>query len=245
MARSFLIHSDPEALAEGAANHVVRAAGGAIEDHGCFRWVLAGGKTPRHLYTLLASAAFRSRIAWEHVHVFWGDERHVPPDHPDSNYRMARETLLAPLAIPDHHVYRIPAELPDAQAAADQYEATIREAFGLSPPAIPCFDLVLLGMGQDGHTASLFPGSPALQETRRLVLAPWVEHLRAYRITLTPPAFNHAKHILFLVAGADKALTLQAVFNGPYRPDRFPCQLIRPLNGQVTWLVDQAAASCL
>jgi 6-phosphogluconolactonase len=215
-----------------------------------FALVLAGGSTPRSLYRLLVdpAAPYRAATDWRRIHFFWGDERHVPPDHPESNYRMAREALLDPLAVPRESVHRIPAELPEAAAAAAEYESELRAFFALSADGahLPRFDYVLLGLGEEGHTASLFPGSPALGETRRLVVAPWVEAKRSFRITLTPPALSNAKRITFLVAGESKAAALHEVLEGERRPERYPAQAIEPRGGgTLVWLVDRAAASRL
>jgi 6-phosphogluconolactonase len=157
---------------------------------------------------------------------------------------MAEETLLSRIAIPAQHIHRIPAELPPDEAAS-KYEQTLRDTFAVSADALPRFDLIFLGMGPDGHTASLFPGTPGIHETKRLVIAQYVEKLQTWRITLTPPVLNNAAHVVFLVCGADKAKTLKAVLQGPFEPERFPSQLIRPTQGTLLWLVDQAAANAL
>jgi 6-phosphogluconolactonase len=202
---------------------------------------LSGGSTPRATYALLATVEFASLVDWPRVHVFWGDERCVPLDDPDSNYRMARETLLDHVPLPTRNVHRIRGEM-DPEAAAQAYAAELRAFFGTQWPS---FDLVLLGMGNDGHTASLFPGSATLHEDTRAVVAVTAhyEDRPAHRVTLTPPAINSARQVVFLVAGAAKAETLQAVLEGP--ADRFPAQFIRPTSGQLAWLVDSAAASRL
>lgn len=240
------VYPDPQSLAEAAAGHIVRIAAEAIAARGRFTIGLPGGSTPRALFTLLASPAWAGRIDWALVHVFWGDERCVPPDHPDSNYRLARETLLEHVPIPAGHVYRIPAELPPP-TAAHAYEQTLRAFFGEGDPALPQprFDLLLQGLGDDGHTASLFPGTAALHETTRWVVENYVPRLDAWRITLTAPAINAAAHVIFLVSGASKANALQAVLRGPHRPHEYPAQLIQPRAGQVWWLADQAAAEQL
>lgn len=234
--------SDRAALAHNAAQRFVAAAREAIAARGRFSAVLSGGSTPRDLYALLAQPEFARQVDWERVHLFWGDERAVPPDHPDSNYRMAREQLGEP-PIPANQVHRMPAEQAPEQAAF-AYEQTLRE-FRIEGEALSVFDLVLLGLGEDGHTASLFPHSPALAETTRWVVAHYVEKLGAVRITLTAPVLNAAKHILFLVAGAEKAQTVRAVLRGQHRPDDLPAQMIQPAVGRVVWLLDRAAASAL
>jgi 6-phosphogluconolactonase len=236
---------DFEELIRIAAQKIVRVAQEAIDDRGQMAFALAGGSTPKKLYTLLASKAFRSQIPWDTIHFFWGDERHVPPDHQDSNYLMARETLLAHVPVPEDHVHPIPSELQNAEEAADHYERELREYFQLPQGGKPRFDLILLGMGPDGHTASLFPGTSAVHETTRLVTAPWVEKFANFRITLTPAVLNEAAHVMFLVSGHDKAETLRSVLEGPYQPDLFPSQVINPAQGQLLWLVDKEAAGCL
>jgi 6-phosphogluconolactonase len=239
---------NPEDLAREAATRFAWLASEAIADRGSFSVALAGGSTPRRLYTLLAeggSGSSSARSPWEKIHFFWGDERHVPPDHPDSNYRMAREALLSKISVPSENIHRIPAEEPDAAEAARRYEESLLRHFGLQTGEIPRFDLVLLGMGPDGHTASLFPGTDALHESARLVASPWIEKLRAHRITLTPPVLNKASGVIFLVSGADKAETLHEILQGSHRPDRFPSQAIRPESGHLVWMVDRAAAGRL
>jgi len=219
--------------------------------------LLSGGSTPRALLSLLAdrAAPYRARIPWDSVRLFWGDERHVPPDHPDSNFRMAREALLDHVPVPAAHVHRIAAEEPDAAAAARAYERDLVESFGLnpdrdgaaSPDALdwPRFSLVLLGLGEEGHTASLFPGSPVLGERRHLTAAPWVAAHDTWRITVTPPVLNHGARVLFLVSGAAKAAALAAVVDGPPRPELYPAQVVAPAAGRLLWLVDRAAATRL
>lgn len=238
------ILEDPDHLYRGAAAEFVRRAAESVEARGIFTVALSGGSTPGGLYALLAGEgpdAVRTRIPWQRIRFFWGDERHVPPDHPESNYRLAHDTLLSRVPVPASHIHRIPAEGSDPHEAAEAYAKTLREHVRPGEEGLPRLDLVLLGMGPDGHTASLFPGSGAVHERERLVAAPWIEKLRAYRITLTPPVLNNAACVLFLVAGADKAETLQAVLSEGDQPDRFPAQIIRPTNGELLWLVDRAA----
>jgi 6-phosphogluconolactonase len=220
-------------------------------------FALSGGSTPRALYRLLSdpAAPFRDRIAWETIHFFWGDERHVPPDHPDSNFRMAREAMLERVPVPAAHVHRIPSEEPDAARAAALYERELIDVFDLvadrdgaaSAAELdwPRFDLVLLGLGEEGHTASLFPGSPLLAESRHLVAAVWVASHQAWRITLTPPVLDHAATVIFLVSGAAKAAALAAVVEGKRRPALYPAQMVAPVDGRLLWLVDEDAAAQL
>lgn len=233
---------DVSALMHGVADGIVSAAHQAVTDHGRFSWALSGGSTPRDLYRLLASDGWRDRMPWNAIHFFWGDERHVPPDHPDSNFRMAREAMLDAVPVPPENIHRVPAEEPDAARAAAQYEATLRSFFGLSEGEWPRFDLILLGLGKDGHTASLFPGGEAVNERERLVVAPWVEAQKTFRITFTPPVLNHARRAMFLAAGADKAEALHAVLEGAREPERYPAQVVE---GNVSWWVDRAAARLL
>ncbi len=231
-------------LMEAAAEEILKAALQAVSERGRFTWALSGGSTPRGLYRLLASDPFRGRMPWEAIHFFWGDERHVPPDHPESNYRMAREAMLDAAPVPADNVHRIHAEEPDAEHAAAEYEEELRSFFHLAPR----FDLILLGLGKDGHTASLFPGSPAVHERERLVaavIAPGIEAQKTFRITLTPPVLNHAEIVVFLVSGADKAEALHAVVtegDGARDPERYPAQIVE---GNRLWMVDRPAARLL
>lgn len=205
---------------------------------------LAGGTTSNALYERLATA-FRDAVPWHAIHFFWGDERYVPPTHPDSNCRAAYDAMLSQVPVSETHIHRIHAELSHAGDAAADYERTLRHEFALNEAALPAFDLVLLGVGTDGHTVSLFPGSDALRRTDRLVLALWVEKLQAYRITLSLPVLNQALLVVFMVSGAAKADVLRAVLDGPERPDALPAQAVRPSNGRVLWLVDRPAAARL
>jgi 6-phosphogluconolactonase len=235
---------NPPALFEAAADEFARQASAAIGAEGRFTVALSGGSTPKGLFSLLASND-RERLPWEKMFFFWGDERHVPPDHPESNYRMAHEALLSKVPVPAGNVYRVAGEDLDADRAARQYEQTLREFFQPAAGAYPRFDLILLGMGPDGHTASLFPGTTALQEESRWVVANRVEKLKTDRITFTRPVINSAKVVMFLVGGADKAVTLKEVLEGTQSPELFPSKLIHPTSGQLIWLVDRAAAGAL
>ena len=245
--REVRVVKDAAELSRAAAEEFARCAEEPEGARGAFSVALAGGLTPRALYTLLASedAPFRARIPWGRMQVFFGDERPVPPDHPDSNYRMAREALLSRVPIPPSNVHRIRGEDPDAGAAAREYEATLRSFFASAGEPGPCLDLVLLGMGPDGHTASIFPGSEVVREETLWVAAPWVEPLRSRRITLTPKAINAAARVVFMVSGAAKAETLRAALRGPHRPDVLPAQVVRPERGTLLWIVDRAAAARL
>jgi 6-phosphogluconolactonase len=234
--------ADASALYRAAAAEFSRCAREAIAASGRFCVALSGGNTPRGVYSLLAAEQGKA-LPWNRVFVFFGDERHVPPDHPDSNYRMANETLLSKVPIPPENVFRVQAELP-AGDAAGQYERNLREFFNLRENAWPNFDLVLLGLGDDGHTASLFPGTGALEETSRLVVANWIEKFQSYRITFTYPVLNHAIETLFLVSGEGKAQILKSVL-APSGPGAYPAQAVQPQTGIVMWLVDREAARLL
>jgi len=233
-----------ETLPHRAAETFVRCAESAVQQQGRCNVALSGGSTPRNLYALLASASdiYRARVPWEKMHFFWGDERHVPPDHPDSNYRMASEAMLSRVPVPAEHIHRIYGENPDVHAAATAYEAVLRDHYRLVSGQVPRFDLVLLGMGPDGHTASLFPGTTALQERQRLVVANWIETFNTFRLTFTVPVLNNAAAVIFLVSGADKAAMLRTVLQGDQQPEYYPSQLVSPTHGTLLWLVDQAAA---
>jgi 6-phosphogluconolactonase len=244
-ARTIEVFEDIELLTRRAAELFTDSSNEAVAKRGRFAVALSGGRTPQGLYALLAEGAdYRNRIPWRAVHFFFGDERCVPPDHPDSNFRMAKEAMLSKLDIPAENIHRIRAELPAARAAED-YEEELGRFFALAEGQAPKLDLVLLGMGADGHTASLFPGTDAVRESRRLALAVWVPKLSAFRITLTAPALNAAELVVFLVAGAEKAVALEAVLEGQADPDRYPAQAIQPTNGSLIWLVDRPAASHL
>ena len=232
---------DLEELERAAAGEFARLARQAGPKRP-FAVALSGGRTPQGMYARLAQDPYRNLVPWQALHLFWGDERHVPPDHPDSNYRMAQESLLSKTAVPAGNVHRIPAENPDAAAAAGEYEATLRSFFRLHEGQIPRFDLVLLGLGADGHVASLFPGSEALRDGARLVAAPWVERLHARRITLTPPVIRNASSIMVLVSGEEKAGALQRALSGAGRVDDFPALLLTESRGRVVFIADRAAA---
>lgn len=238
-----IVVEDADALAREAALEFSRRARTCAAESGRFTVALSGGSTPCRLYALLSdpAAPFRDEVSWSRVHFFWGDERHVPPDDPASNYRTAREQLLERVPVPSENVHRIEAERPDAADAADAYERLLVRFFALHPGQAPRFDLVLLGMGPDGHTASLFPDTSALEVTDRLAVAVWVPKLQSHRITLTLPVFNNAAAVAFLVSGEDKASTLRAALD-PDGPDDLPCRRIRPAQGELIWLVDRAAA---
>lgn len=232
----------PQELFGAAAEEVVRTVNEAVSERGRFTIALSGGSTPKSLYNLLASNA-RSTLPWEQMFFFWGDERHVPPTHPDSNYQMANEAMLSKVPVPPGNIYRMATENPDAAAAADAYEKVLRKFFQLGPDGVPRFDLILLGLGPDGHTASLFPGTAALQEKSRLVVANWVDKLKAYRLSLTLPVLNDARCVTFLVSGTDKAAVLKSVLEENVPGEQYPAKLVRPEDGKLIWLIDRGAAS--
>ncbi|MGC2468053.1 MAG: 6-phosphogluconolactonase [Candidatus Acidiferrum sp.] len=237
---------DGAAIARRGAQKFVEFAAAAVKEKGSFWVALSGGSTPKALHGLLVNdPALRSQVPWDKMHLFFGDERHVKPDDPLSNYRMAVETLISKSPLKPEQVSRIKAEYPKAEDAAKEYEQEIRTRFKLIDDQFPRFDLVLLGMGNEGHTASLFPGTKALRENRRIAVHNWVGKLLMDRITLTAPAINNAAHILFMVTGADKARALTAVLERAYEPEQLPAQLIQPVNGSLLWLVDTAAGSML
>ncbi len=242
--RRIIVADDLQDLAHRAADLFATLAGRAIGANGRFSVALSGGETPRTLFGLLASPDYAGRIDWANVHLYWGDERHVPPDDAASNYGMTRQVLLDRVPLPPANVHRIQGELP-AEEAAQRYEQELRSSFGLGPGELPRLDLVLLGMGDDGHTASLFPGVALPSEPDHLVAAPWVPKFNAFRITLMPRVLNNAAIVAFLVAGAGKAGRLHEVIEGPPQPDNLPAQRIAPSHGSLLWLVDRAAAAGL
>ena len=248
--RSIEVLASAPDLFHAAAEEFVRAARTAIGAQGRFAVALSGGSTPKALYSLLATNY--ADFVWNRVFLFFGDERHVPPTDADSNYRMVNESLLTKIQIPAENVFRVQAENPDAAAAASEYEAQLRRFFELRsgdrpgdrPGEFPRFDLILLGLGPDGHTASLFPDSPALEEQSRLVVANWVAKFNAHRITFTFPVLNRAAEIIFLASGADKADMVRQVLEGKNTPP-LPSQRVQPSDGKLLWMLDEAAAAKL
>lgn len=234
----------PQELFAAAAEEIVRIANQAVSERGRFTIALSGGSTPKSLYNLLATNA-RTTLPWEKMFFFWGDERHVPPTDPESNYHMAYDAMLSKVPVPPGNVFRFASENADAAAAAEAYEKTLRKFFQLAPDGIPRFDLILLGMGPDGHTASLFPGTAALQERTRLAVANWVEKMKTNRLTLTLPLLNAAHCVAFLVSGTDKAGVLRSVIEENVPGEQYPAKLVQPKNGRLIWFLDRAAASAL
>jgi 6-phosphogluconolactonase len=224
------IYSDANELALAAAEYFVAQCPETV--------ALSGGSTPKLMFQVLAEQ-FRDEVSWDRVQFFWSDERHVPPDDPESNYRMANEALLSHVPVSADNVHRIRGENPDAAAAASEYEQTIIQ---VTNQTLPRLDLILLGLGTDGHTASIFPGSEVLHETKRLVAAPYVEKFKSYRITMTLPLLNNGASVVFLVSGAEKAEIVRAVLQGERK---YPAQAVNPTQGELIWMLDKDAASKL
>ena len=245
MRREIRTFADAAALYASGAALFQETSAEALRERDAFSVALAGGSTPKGLYALLADdPQLRNAIRWEQLDFFWGDERHVPPDHPDSNYRMAHDAMLSKVPVRPERVHRVRTEQPDAALAASLYEAEVRASVAPST-GIPRFDLVLLGIGTDGHTASLFPGTQALSELTRLVVANWVEKLRGYRITMTLPLLNAARLVVVVAAGEEKAIPVRDAVKPSDASHSLPVQLVRPEDGRLIWLLDRSAASLL
>ncbi len=240
--RDFIICRDVDELGRKAAAQWISLADAAVKARGHFNVALSGGSTPKALYSLLATDEFNAQLTWRQIHLFFGDERCVAPDHAESNYRMVKESLLSQTFIPPDNVHRMAGEKTPAVAAAE-YEAQLRKHFHVVDAALPRFDLILLGLGEDGHTASLFPGSSALNETRHLVATTYVEKLNAHRLTLTFPVINNAAQITFLITGESKAAVVKEILT--IVTCDYPAARIRPENGQLTWFVTRDAAGDL
>jgi 6-phosphogluconolactonase len=232
------IYNDLKTLSLAAAEMFVDLGSQAIASRGRFSVALSGGNTPRRLYEILATSPKREQIRWESIHVFWGDERCVPADDPRSNFRMARKTLLDHVPVPANQIHPIQGELSPVLAAA-QYETELRSFFGDQPPIL---DLILLGLGENGHTASLFPHSPVLDEKERWMGEVFLAEQSMYRVTMTASFINRSKEVIFLVSGTEKAIALQSVLEGAYQPHELPAQLIHPNDAHPIWLVDKAAS---
>jgi 6-phosphogluconolactonase len=240
------ILADGAAIAKRAAQLLVEIATKAVSQKGSFDLVLSGGSTPKTLYSLLVSdLALHSQLPWDKMHIFFGDERHVGPDDSQSNFHMASEVMISKSPLKPEQVFRMKGEYEESEQAAEEYEQAIRKHFKLSDGQFPRFDLVLLGMGPEGHVASLFPGTKALRENRRIAVHNWVGKVLMDRITLTAPAINSAANVICMVTGAEKAQALAAVLEHVYEPEQLPAQLIQPTNGSLLWLVDTAAGSLL
>ncbi|HXR38678.1 MAG TPA: 6-phosphogluconolactonase [Terracidiphilus sp.] len=242
----YYVEPDPAALARRAAQYFVEMAGEAVAGRGRARIAISGGLTPKATFQLLAdpNEPWRSRMPWADLEIYWVDERSAPPDHADSNYRMTREAMLDYVPLKADQIHRIEGEL-EPEAAASRYESELRNGFRLEGAESPRFDLVALGMGDDGHTASLFPHTEAIHEVGRLAVANHVPQKDTWRITLTWPVINRASSVFFLIGGTDKAAVLQEVLTGPWDPERLPSQLIWPSSGILTLILDKAAAALL
>jgi len=243
---TYVVEPDPAALAWRAAQHLVELSEEAVSARGRVRIAVSGGSTPKATFALLADPAhpFLTRMPWEHIELFFVDERTVPPDNPDSNYRMTREALLNKVNLRPDQIHRIQGEL-EPEVAAAEYEYDLRRTFRLEGAEAPRFDIVTLGMGDDGHTASLFPHTDAIHEIGRLVVANQVPQKDTWRVTLTWPVINHAREVFFLIAGQEKAEPLKEVFLGPKDVERLPSQLIWPASGILTLILDRQAAALL
>ena len=240
---SIAIYSDTETLSQEAAQYIVRVAQESIAARRRFTIALSGGSTPKKLYGLLAEEPYRSQIDWTHVDIFWSDERCVPPDDAESNFLMAQQVLLSKISIPSNQIHRMPADQTDRDAASYAYTLEMQQTIGSE--SVPSFDLIQLGMGPEGHTASLFPHQPSLHEQQRLVMPVVVSKPPPPRLTFTPRLLNAASHVLFLVTGAEKQDAVKAVLEGEYQPDEYPAQIVQPTKGEVTWMLDTAAAGKL
>jgi 6-phosphogluconolactonase len=236
---------DAEALADEAARRFGELARDAVRERGAFHVALSGGSTPQRFHARLATDPAYATLPWAGTHVYFGDERCVPPDHEDSNFRMAHEALLGKVPVPAAQIYRMEGEDPEPGQAARRYEARLREAIPHEPGEVPRFDLIWLGVGTDGHTASLFPGTEALDESRRLVIAPWANAVEAYRLTLTLPVLNAARAVIFVVADGEKAGTVRRVLAPREGEPVLPAARVRPYPGTLAWLLDAAAAGAL
>ena len=230
-------------LFEEAAQLISSTAADAIQQRGMFSLALSGGSTPKGLFQLLATPAWRERIDWSNTHVFWGDDRYVPHTDQRSNFRMTKDALLDHVRVPEYNVHPMPTDVPPDEAAL-HYEQTLRRVLGKASD-FPQLDLNLLGLGENGHTASLFPHRPTLHENQRLVVSDLVPEVGMHRITMTAPMINAGRTIVFLVAGGSKADVVRDVIRGPQQPDQLPAQLIQPVNCELIWLMDAAAASKL
>ncbi len=242
----YQVATDAEALSLRTAELFTDCIAQSIAARKLARIAISGGSTPRRTFEMLADAnlPFRTRVDWSRLFLFWVDERCVPPDHADSNFHMTREALLSKVPLPEAQIFRMEGELDPHEAAA-RYESTLRNQFRLEGAEVPCFDLIALGMGDDGHTASLFPGTEALQEWMALVTANFVPQKETWRVTLTAPVLNHARNVVFQIAGKNKAAVLRDVLLGPYDPERTPSQLICPDAGSLLFLLDRDAATQL
>lgn len=232
--------ANADAVIQEAARRWIAIANQSVAERGRFTIALSGGNTPAPLYRLMTSDEYRGQVAWDKTHVFWSDERRVPASHPDSNFRMARETLLDYVPIPSDQIYRMPTE-GLTRIDADHYERVLRKVFDLKAREWPRFDLMLLGMGKDGHVASIFPGTRAVSDLSAMVLVYEVPQLRSERMTLTLPVLNNARNVILLVTGGEKAEMLAEVLGPKQQPSTRPAEAVKPVDGSLVWLVDQEA----
>jgi 6-phosphogluconolactonase len=239
------IFPDLNQLNQFAAKKFNTIGNRAIEENGRFAVALAGGSTPKLLYQLLTTPRFKNKTDWTKVFFFLGDERNVSPENQESNFRTANENLFKPLQIPTENIFRWQIELKDTEKIAENYAQTIKDFFDLTENEFPRFDLILLGMGDDGHTASLFPFTAALGETEKIATANYVEKFDTTRLTFTFPTINNSSNVIFLVGGVSKAETFQMVLEGEFQPEKFPSQVVKPRSGNLFWLVDEQAAQLL
>ena len=240
-----IIVSDLNEMGIQGAHYVAGIIERTVKERNKCMIALSGGNTPKTLYARLASKALASRIPWESTYWFFSDERHVPPDHDDSNYKMASDSLLSKVPIPVDHIHRIMTEQPDPPAIAAHYELTLMKVFHLAPGELPVFDLMFLGIGSDGHTASLFPHSEALHVSTRMATANRIPETENWRVTMTFPVINNARNIIFLVAGEEKAEALRHILEGPSHPEAYPAQMVRQKRGFQLWLIERSAATLL
>jgi 6-phosphogluconolactonase len=234
--REIIICRDVDELNHKAAEQFIELANKAIQRSGQFAVALSGGSTPRTIYSLLASADYRERVDWFRVHLFWGDERCVPPDHPESNFRMVEESLLSRVQIPSGNIHRMKGEKEPEQAATE-YEEYLRQFFHLPNNGVPRFDLIFLGLGEDGHTASLFPDTAALNEKEHLVATVYIEKSKAHRLTLILPVINAGAQVTFLVSGQSKTAIVSDILGSNSDSFTYPAAKVSPIDGRLTWLV--------
>ncbi len=239
------IFADADQLNRFASEKFVEIANHSIDSFGKFTVALSGGSTPKALYQSLSSDKYKNKIDWSKVFFFFGDERNVAPDEEESNYRMARVNLLAPLRIPETNIFRWKTEIKDAKKITEDYENAAKKFFSIKDNEFPKFDLIFLGMGADGHTASLFPNTKAVKESRRIAVANAVEKLVVTRLTLTFPVINNASNVIFLIKGADKAESLREVLQGEFQPEKYPAQSVKLNDGNIFWLIEKQAAQLL
>ena len=241
MEKRIHVYPNKEKLVAATAERVINLIGQAIQENGLCNIALAGGNTPREVYSMLAANSYRDRVDWNGLHIFWGDERMVPPEHQDSNFRMVQQTLLEHIKIPDGNVHRIRGEITPEQAAAE-YTELLHDHFREDSPH---FDLILLGIGEDGHTASLFPDTDAIEECERHTVAVFVPRLNTWRVTLTLPVLNAAREVIFLVSGSSKSNIIQRIMSVKQPTKDLPATMVNPENGTLHWMLDSEAAALI